>query len=282
VNVSVLSSIALFERIFDYLDLEQEIKDRPDAVELRDARGEVEFSDVHFSYVKGQPVLRGVSFKLPAGTFAALVGATGAGKTTIARLLLRFVDPDAGSILVGETPLVDLDPEAWRARVAWVPQAPHLFHGTVADNLRLARPGATSAELAAALEAAQAAAFVSDLPDGPDTPIGEGGIRLSGGERQRLAIARALLRDAPLLVLDEPTAHLDRDSEAAVAATIERLAGPRTVLVITHRLTLAETADRVAVLDGGRLVELGTADELRARGEAFARLEAAAREAPAA
>ena len=231
---------------------------------------------------RARAALEDVTLEIAAGRRTAIVGATGAGKTTIARLLLRFVDPDAGSILVGGTPLVDLDPEAWRARVAWVPQAPHLFHGTVADNLRLARPGATSAELAAALKAAQAAAFVSDLPDGPDTPIGEGGIRLSGGERQRLAIARALLRDAPLLVLDEPTAHLDRDSEAAVAATIERLAGPRTVLVITHRLTLAETADRVAVLDGGRLVELGTADELRARGEAFARLEAAAREAPAA
>jgi ABC-type multidrug transport system fused ATPase/permease subunit len=185
---------------------------------------------------------------------------------------MRFVEPDEGSILVDGTPLATLEPAAWRARVGWVPQAPHLFHGTIADNLRIARPDATDAQLRAALEAAQALELVDELPDGIDTAVGEGGVRLSGGERQRVAIARAVLRDAPFLVLDEPTAHVDPVMEEAIAATLAAQAGTRTVIVISHRLRLAEDADLVAVLHEGRLVEAGPPSALVAARGAYAAL----------
>ena len=231
---------------------------------------------VHFPG-RGEPALDRLSLTIPTGLRLTIVGETGAGKTTVVSLLMRFLEPDAGSIRVGNTPLSDIDVVDWRRSVAWVPQAPHLFHGTIADNLRLARPDATPAQLADAARAAGASEFIETLPEGFETQVGEGAIRLSGGQRQRLAIARALLRDAPLLILDEPTAHLDPEGEEAIAATIDDLAGTRTVLVVSHRLRLARSSDLVAVLDRGRLVELGVPAALLAAGGAYSTFVVAGR-----
>ena len=180
-----------------------------------------------------------LDLEIPAGRLTALVGVSGAGKSTIASLLLRFIEPDSGRILVGDTDLAAIDPGAWRAQVAWVPQLPHLFHGSVADNIRLARPGATDAAVRAAAREAGADDFIAALPHGYDQAVGERGVRLSGGQRQRIAIARAILADARLVILDEATSQLDAASETVIRDTIRRLAGPRTVLVVSHRLRLA-------------------------------------------
>ena len=201
-----------------------------------------------------EPALAGVDLVLAGGRRTAIIGASGAGKSTLAGLLLRFIEPSGGRITVGGLDLATVDAAAWRSRIAYVPQAPHLFHGTVADNIRLARPDATDAQVIRAAGEADAAGFIEDLPDGYATAIGEDGVRLSGGQRQRIAIARAFLRDADLVVLDEPTAHLDPDAEAAVAAAIDRLGRGKTVVVITHRDSLVAGADAVIELDGGRVV----------------------------
>jgi ATP-binding cassette, subfamily C, bacterial CydD len=201
---------------------------------------------------RDRPALDALSFDLDAGQYTVLAGATGSGKSTVVALLLRFLEPEEGVITVGGIDLRSIDPVAWRRHIAWVPQHPHLFDGTVADNLRLGRPGATDAEVAAAATAAGAAAFIGTLPAGYATRIGEGGARLSGGERQRLAIARAFVRDAPLLIFDEPTSHLDDEAAAVVRATLRGQRGRRTVLVISHDPAVSTDADRVVVLEGGR------------------------------
>ncbi len=203
----------------------------------------------------GRRAVDALDIEVPAGRTLALVGPSGSGKTTIARLLLRFLDPDAGEIRVDGVPLGGMDADRWRRAVAWVPQQPHLFHGTIRDNLRLARPEAGEGAIAEALERAHADAFVRSLPLGLDTPVGERGQRLSGGEAQRIALARAFLKDAPLLVLDEPTAHLDPGYEAAIRESMAELRRGRTVLLIAHRLTTVADADALAVLSGGCVVE---------------------------
>jgi ABC-type multidrug transport system fused ATPase/permease subunit len=205
-----------------------------------------------------------MTLEIPHGRTLALVGSTGAGKSTVAGLLLRFVEPDGGRVTVGGVALDQLDPSAWRARVAYVPQHPHLFHGSVAENLRLARPAATDDELEAAARAANAHAFVARLPRGYATQVGEGGARLSGGQRQRIALARAILKDAPMLVLDEPTAHLDQESQEAVLDALERLTRGRTVLLIAHRPEPIERADAVALIERGRV--LGVREPVRLEG----------------
>ena len=224
-----------------------------DAVALPLPIGDIVLAGVAVTYPgRSEPALSGLDLVIPAGRRTVIVGPSGAGKSTLARLLLRFLDPDEGWVTVGGVDLATVGAASWRERVAYMPQAPHLFHGTVAENVRLARPDATDGEVAAALAAAGADAFVADLPDGVDTHLGEDGVRLSGGQRQRIAIARAFVRDADLVILDEPTAHLDPDAEASVAAAIDRLATGRTTVVISHRPVLADGADQVVALERGR------------------------------
>lgn len=241
----------------------------------------IRFAGVSVTYPgRTEPALRGLDLDISPGRVVALVGASGAGKSTVASLLLRFIEPDAGGISVGGVPLASIDLGAWRSHIAWVPQMPHLFHGTVADNIRLARPDASDDEVRAAAVEAGADAFIAALPLGYATPVGEDGARLSGGERQRIAIARAVLADARLVILDEATAHLDAANEAVIRDTIRRLAPGRTILVVSHRLRLVAVADEVVVLDGGRAAEAGPPGELAGRDGAYRRLLAVRATAP--
>jgi len=249
---------AAASRVYEIIDERGRIV-APVAAARLPSRFDVRFEDVRVAYEGGGRVaVDGCSFEIPEASTVALVGPTGAGKTTAANVLLRFVEPDAGRVVVGGVPLAETDPAGWRTLVAHVPQHPYLFHGSVADNLRIARPEASDAELIAAATAANAQGFVSRMPKGYETPVGEGGARLSGGERQRLAIARAFLRDAPLLILDEPTANLDEESGGAVLQALRALAHSRTVLLISHRPESVLLADRVVTLDSGRVVDVLT------------------------
>ena len=238
----------------------------------------IAFTDVMFTYPgSGRPALKGVNLTLPARTCTALVGRSGAGKSTLVNLLLRFMDVQGGGITANGIPLTDLPAEVWRASVALVPQRPYLFSGSVRANIRLARPGASDDEVAWVAELAGAAAFISQLPQGYETEIGERGTRLSAGQVQRIAIARAFLKGAPLLVLDEPTSSLDPESETLIRQALERLMQERTVLVIAHRLNTIAHAQQIAVLEDGRLVEVGCYDELMRRSGPYSRMVDACR-----
>jgi len=232
----------------------------------------VAFEAVHFGYEAGRPALAGLSLAIAPGERVALVGPSGAGKTTVANLLLGFIRPQQGRILIDGTDLSTLDLADWRARLAWLPQNPRLFQGTLADNIRLGLPAAGRAAIEQAARAAQAMEFIERLPLGLDTPIGERGAGLSGGQIQRIALARAFLRDARLVILDEATANLDPASEALVQQAIEALARGRGMLVIAHRLATVRRADRILVIDGGRIVEAGDHAGLLARDGPYRRM----------
>ncbi len=230
------------------------------------------FNNVSYTYPDApRPALESLSLTLEAGRHLALVGPSGAGKSTVAQLLLRFLEPTTGEILIDDTPMQSLSPAEWRRQVAWMPQQPHLFHGSLADNLRLGAPQATEAEIEAAARRADLHNFIAELPDGYATLIGERGLRLSGGEAQRLALARAFLKNAPLLILDEPTSHIDPDQERQIQEALAQLMTGRTVLTIAHRLVTAARADWIWVLDEGRLIESGPHADLLARGGWYAR-----------
>ncbi|HEX6259809.1 MAG TPA: ATP-binding cassette domain-containing protein, partial [Woeseiaceae bacterium] len=228
---------------------------------------EIRLRNVRFRYDKDveQNVLAGLDFVIPAQRTTALVGPSGAGKSTLADLLMGLLEPDAGAVEVDAVPLTRKSLRSWRGRVAYVPQETFLFHDTVRANLLWARPEATDDELWRALDAAAAGEFVRAMPRGLDTVVGERGIRVSGGERQRLALARALLRAPSLLILDEATSALDSESERRVQGSIEALHGRLTMIVIAHRLSTIRSADQIVVLDGGRVVEIGTWSELASR-----------------
>ncbi len=264
-------------RIFQVLDAPQAVVQAPDAVELPlPARGEVVFEDVTFGYDPAQPVLRGLNLHVRAGERVALLGSSGAGKSTLVGLLTRTYDPQSGRVLLDGHDVRTLTLPSLRRAASVMQQDTFLFHDTVLENVRYARPEASAQEVEDALRVASALKFVQALPDGLQTMVGERGVKLSGGQRQRLAIARVLLARPAVLLLDEPTSAVDAESEASIVEALERLMRGRTALIVTHRLSLARTADRVVVLDGGVVAEEGTPEALRRRGGRYARLEEAA------
>ncbi len=274
-QVQIQSSLALFERIFEYLDLVPEIADRPDAPPLQVTRGEVVFDRVSFSY-RGpgdpNPALRDVSFTARPGELTALVGPSGAGKTTITYLIPRLYDVALGSVRIDGRDIRDATLASVAEAIGVVTQETFLFHSTVRENLRYARPSATEAEIHAATMAAQIHERIMQFPDGYDTIVGERGYKLSGGERQRIAIARVLLKDAPVVILDEATSALDTHSERQIQAALEPLTSGRTTIAIAHRLSTVLRADQILVVADGRIVERGTHAELYRKGGLYAKL----------
>jgi ATP-binding cassette, subfamily B, bacterial len=272
VGVDVTASLALFSRIFEYQDLPIDIDDPADPAELTDVRGDVTLEGVSFAYDAGTEVLHGIDLHVPAGTSLALVGETGSGKTTLAGLVARLHDPTTGRVLIDGVDVRDLRLADLAGFVGVVSQDTYLLHASVRENLRHARPGANDAEIEDACRAARIHDVLMGLADGYDTVVGARGHRFSGGEQQRLAIARTLLRDPAVLVLDEATSALDNETERAVQAALDHAAAGRTTITIAHRLSTIRHADQIAVLDRGRVVELGSHDELVARGGRYAAL----------
>jgi len=287
-RVDVMTTMVSFERVFDVLDLPRSIDDRAGAVTLSDPQGRIELRDVSFTYpatdrldiggtaLVGESssarVLSHVDLTVEPGSMVALVGPSGAGKSTVAALIPRLYDVVEGTVAVDGHDVRDLTQDSLHAAIGVVTQDPHLFHDTVAANLWYARPGATAGELEAACRAARIHDVIAALPDGYDTVVGERGYRLSGGEKQRLAIARVLLKDPAIVILDEATSHLDAENEAVVQAALDRALVGRTSLVIAHRLSTVRKATRIVVIDEGRIVQQGRHDELLASGGLYADL----------
>jgi ATP-binding cassette subfamily B protein len=271
VSLDVQTSLALFDRIFEYLDQPVDIVERPGALESIEA-GDVEFDHVWFRYGEDTWTLEDVSFDVPAGTTTALVGETGSGKTTLAYLTARLYDVERGSVQIGGVDVRDLTFKALSDLVGVVSQETYLFHASVAENLRYAKPGSTDEELVAAAEAARIHHVIAALPEGYDTVVGERGYRFSGGEKQRIAIARTILRNPPILVLDEATSSLDTETERLVQDALDSLSAGRTTIAIAHRLSTIRDAEQIVVLDQGRVVEIGRHEELLSAGGRYALL----------
>ncbi|MFE0581702.1 ABC transporter ATP-binding protein [Streptomyces sp. NPDC058874] len=262
-GVQIQTSLALFARIFEYLDLPVDITERADPVRLDRAKGEVTLEGVDFAYdAENAPTLTGIDITVPAGGSLAVVGPTGSGKSTLSYLVPRLYDVTGGRVAIDGVDVRDLDFDSLARSVGVVSQETYLFHASVADNLRFAKPDATDEEITEAARAAQIHDHIASLPDGYDTLVGERGYRFSGGEKQRLAIARTILRDPPVLILDEATSALDTRTEHAVQQAIDRLSAGRTTITIAHRLSTVRDADQIVVLDGGRITERGTHEEL--------------------
>ena len=272
VHVDVTASLALFERIFQYLDMSPEIDDSPEALPLPRVRGRVEFQDVSFHYREGHPVLEDVSFTMEPGQTFALVGPSGAGKTTLTYLLPRFYDPSAGRILIDGQDIRYTTLDSLRRQVGVVTQDTFVYHDTMSHNLLYARPDATQEEIEQACRDAQLYDAIANMPWGYETIVGERGYRLSGGERQRLAIARVILEDPRIIVLDEATSSLDSISERLIQQAIEPLLRERTALVIAHRLSTVLNADQILVMDHGRIAERGSHRELLSKGGLYSQL----------
>ena len=275
----IKQSLVDMEQMFGLLDVNREIADAPGAPPLAVAAGEVRFDDVVFGYDARRPILKGVTFAVPAGKKVAIVGPTGAGKSTISRLLFRFYDVDGGAISIDGQDIRQVAQQSLRAAIGIVPQDTVLFNDTIFYNIRYGRPDASAAEIEAAARLAQVHDFVMGLPDGYDTKVGERGLKLSGGEKQRVAIARTILKDPKILLFDEATSALDTHTEKEIQAALRRVSANRTTLVIAHRLSTVVDADEIIVLDAGRIVERGRHGDLLARGGMYAGLWARQQEA---
>ena len=286
-RVDIMTAVVSFERVFDVLDTPRAIDDGAAAVDLVDAKGDITFSDVTFRYPSSTSsqlgangadgesmpdVLHHISIDIDAGSMIALVGPSGAGKTTVAALITRLYDVSDGAVLIDGSDVRALTQQSLRDAIGVVTQDPHLFHDTVAANLLYARPGATNAEIVAACSGARIHKVIAALPEGYDTVVGERGYRLSGGEKQRLAIARVLLKNPAIVILDEATSHLDAENEALVQQALDLALEGRTSLVIAHRLSTVRAADRIVVIDEGRIVQVGNHDTLVADGGLYADL----------
>ncbi|MGB7880365.1 MAG: ABC transporter ATP-binding protein, partial [Ilumatobacteraceae bacterium] len=290
-RVDLMTSMVSFERVFEVLDAPEAIAERPGAIDLVDARGAVEFDDVVFRYPPAAEsaiatmeqnaglgadtdpdvdVLRGLSLRVAPGETVALVGASGAGKSTTISLLPRLYDVTTGAVRVDGHDVRDLTLDSLRGAIGIVSQDPHLFHESIGDNLRYADPDATDEQLVDAAKAARIHDSIAALPDGSDTVVGERGYRLSGGEKQRLAIARLLLKNPCIMVLDEATSHLDNENEALIQAALDTAMRDRTALIIAHRLSTIRSADRIAFVEDGRIAEIGSHDELLAANGRYA------------
>lgn len=267
------------EHMFDLLDVEAEVVDRPDARQLAIANGAVAFKDVHFAYDSARPILKGISFEVPAGKTVAVVGPSGAGKSTLSRLLYRFYDVQQGTITIDGQDVRDVTQKSLRGVIGMVPQDTVLFNDTIAYNIRYGRVSATEAEVVAAAEAAQIASFIQSLPEGFQAMVGERGLKLSGGEKQRVAIARTILKAPPILILDEATSALDTRTEQEIQSALDVVSRNRTTLVIAHRLSTVINADEIIVLKDGVIAERGTHGELIERDGLYASMWSRQREA---
>lgn len=268
----IKQSLTDLDRMFGLLDREREVADAPDATELVVREGVVRFEDVHFGYDPARPILKGVSFEIPAGRTVAVVGPSGAGKSTLARLLFRFYDVQGGRITIDGQDLKRVTQASLRRQIGIVPQDTVLFNDTIEYNIAYGRPGATREEVEAAARAAHIHDFIASTPQGYDTMVGERGLKLSGGEKQRVAIARTLLKNPPILIFDEATSALDSANERAIQAELASAARNKTALVIAHRLSTVVDAYEILVLEDGRIVERGRHHDLLARGGRYARM----------
>ena len=255
-------AVAGAERVFEVLDTEPDIKDSPEAVDITKSNGDIVFDDVSFGYIDNVPVLQNISFRAAPGEMVALVGPTGVGKTTVISLIARFYQPDSGQITLDGRDLKDITLSSLRSQISIVLQDIFLFNGTVAENIAYGSKGATKEQIIQAAKTARAHEFIIEMPEGYDTVIGERGVKLSGGQKQRLSIARAVLRNTPILILDEATAAVDVETEAKIQQAVQELAENRTIIVVAHRLSTVKKANKILVIQDGKIVESGNHSEL--------------------